>query len=87
MWSVRDRVSGLDGTTNGMSWDTIRFTLCQGQTNRKRYQKLFEKIAIPKILLPSRRAVERFCRAVMIEVGVSALRPSGSISPIPDVAN
>lgn len=61
LWQ-RNRVGGLEGTRDRMSWGMLRFILGPGQANRARYAALFEEQTLPKISLPTRRALRRFFR-------------------------
>jgi len=54
------RVGGLDGVTDRVSWEMIRFILGPGQANRRRYRETFDQSQIPKVFLANRRALERF---------------------------
>jgi adenylate kinase family enzyme len=59
-WSSEDRVGGLDGSTERLSWEMFRFILTAAQTNRRRNRNLFDELALPKIIIPNRRTLERF---------------------------
>lgn len=58
----RVRVGGLEGTRDRLSWEMIHFTLGPGQYGRRRNRALFDRLDLPKIRLPSRRALLTFYR-------------------------
>jgi adenylate kinase family enzyme len=58
----RERLGGLDGTRDRVNWGMIRYIAGYGRSNRRRYRDLFDETALPKALLPSRRALRRFYR-------------------------
>jgi len=61
-WSGRQRIGGLEGTRDRVSWEMIHYILGTGQANRRRYRTLFDELDFPKVFLPSRSALERFYR-------------------------
>jgi adenylate kinase family enzyme len=60
--SMRQRVGGLEGTSDRLSWEMIHYILGPGRTNRSKYRALFAELDLPKIYLPDRRALEGFYR-------------------------
>ncbi|MGC1301626.1 MAG: hypothetical protein WA840_04555 [Caulobacteraceae bacterium] len=58
----KDRVGALDGRKDSVKWLMIRHIAIVTPKNRQRYAELFNGIDLPKISLPSARAIERFYR-------------------------
>jgi adenylate kinase family enzyme len=62
-WFERDRRGDLEGSSSSVKWVMIRHIAVSTPPSRKRYRALFEKIDLPKILLPSPRELADFYRA------------------------
>ena len=60
--STHDRIGGLDGNTDKLSWEMFRYILTTGQANRRKYRQLFEELTLPKIFIPNRQVLDRFYR-------------------------
>jgi adenylate kinase family enzyme len=56
------RIGGLDGMTDRVSWDMVRYILGAGQSGRRRHRRDFGAITIPKVFISNRRALDRFYR-------------------------
>lgn len=54
------RVGSLDGSTERLSSEMFRFILTAEQANRRRNRVVFDELDLPKIIIPNRRALERF---------------------------
>ena len=67
-WGRRERVGGLAGTEDRISWEMIRYILGTGQANQRRYRALFKELALPKIFLANRAALGRFYRDEILRV-------------------
>ena len=61
-WSKRDRAGALNGGLDSVKWGVIQHILGAGRTNRSRYQQMFEEISLPKVRLPSIKALAEFYR-------------------------
>lgn len=66
--STRNRIGGLEGTKERITWSMIRFILGPGQTNKHRYRRVFEETGLPKIYLPDRHALNLFYRQHKIQI-------------------
>lgn len=63
------RIGGLEGVEDAISWEMIRFLLGQAQRNRRKYRAMFRDVTLPKLFLPNRAALERFCRDEHLTTG------------------
>jgi adenylate kinase family enzyme len=54
------RVGGLDGVSEHLSWEMIRWILGPARSARTRRRAQFEALTLPKLLLPDRAAVNAF---------------------------
>ncbi|WP_230671627.1 hypothetical protein [Rathayibacter sp. Leaf248] len=61
-WSPGDRIGGLEGTRDRVSLAMLRFLVGPARAGRLRLLRAFEAVDAPKLLLPDRRALERFRR-------------------------
>ncbi|MCJ1695167.1 hypothetical protein MT349_05180 [Rathayibacter caricis] len=61
-WSPVDRIGGLEGTRDRVSLAMLRFLVGPARAGRLRLLRAFEAVDAPKLLLPDRRALERFRR-------------------------
>lgn len=59
-WFEKDRIGTLAGKQDSVKWDMIHHIAIVTPRNRKRYETLFDAIALPKIKLPTQRALDRF---------------------------
>ncbi|ARC57063.1 hypothetical protein AS850_08245 [Frondihabitans sp. 762G35] len=57
-----ERIGGLDGTRDRVNIDMVRYILGPGRRARARYSQLFQESTLPKVLLPSRSALQSFYR-------------------------
>jgi adenylate kinase family enzyme len=57
-----ERIGGLDGTRDTVNPEMVRYIIGSGRRARARYAVLFQESRLPKIRLPSRRALQRFYR-------------------------
>ena len=62
-WSRRERIGGLDGTRDRVTFAMLRFLLGPSRRSRGRYRRLHEESEIPSVLLPDRAALDAFLRA------------------------
>ena len=61
-WFERDRLGGLDGGSDSVKWAMIHHIAVATRRNRRRYDELFDALALPKIRLASPRAINRCYR-------------------------
>ena len=59
----KERVGALDGRKDSLKWTMIHHVAVATRENRRRYAELFGEIGLPKISLPSARAIAGFYRA------------------------
>ncbi len=59
----KDRIGALEGRKDSVKWAMIHHVAVATRANRRRYAGLFREIDLPKISLPSARAIDRFYRA------------------------
>ena len=62
-WFETERFGALDGGKDSIKWSMIRHIAITTRANRKRYEALFEDIALPKIRLMDRAALAAFYRS------------------------
>ncbi|WP_404430011.1 hypothetical protein LG299_10640 [Microbacterium lacus] len=56
------RAGGLEGTRDRLSWDMVHFISVHTRPSRRRRREVFERLEIPKLLLPIPAAVSDFYR-------------------------
>lgn len=61
-WFERQRHGGLAGGRDSVKWAMLHHILFATRANRQRYRRIFEDIALPKVLLDSPRAITDFYR-------------------------
>lgn len=61
-WFDHARHGGLEGAGDQANWTMIRHILGASRTNRRRYRRMFEDLALPKLRLGSARAIDGFYR-------------------------
>jgi adenylate kinase family enzyme len=54
----RQRIGGLEGARERIHWAMLRHIVVATPANRKRYATLVEALALPKVSLPSARALQ-----------------------------
>jgi hypothetical protein len=57
------RVGGLSGGRDRVTWRMIRHIAVVTPGNRARYRRMFDGLDLPKLALPSRRAIAAFYRS------------------------
>ncbi len=62
-WFEAGRHGGLEGGRDSVKWAMLRYITTTARRNRRRYQEMFEEIALPKIRLASAREIARFYRS------------------------
>jgi adenylate kinase family enzyme len=58
----KDRIGALDGRKDSVKWTMIHHVAVVTRGSRRRYAELFREVDLPKISLPSVRAIDRFYR-------------------------
>lgn len=58
----KDRLGALEGGRGSVKWDMIHHIAVATPKNRKKYQAMFEELALPKLRLSSLRAIKRCFR-------------------------
>jgi adenylate kinase family enzyme len=61
-WFERERNGTLEGGSDSVNWEMIRHIAIVTPGNRKRYEKIFDQIILPKITLSTTRELECFYR-------------------------
>lgn len=62
-WFEHDRRGALEGCRDSVKWQMIHHIAVVTPANRRRYAKMYEKIALPKIKLVTADDLRRFYRA------------------------
>jgi adenylate kinase family enzyme len=55
----QDRLGGLEGGRDSLKWTMIHHIAVVSPRNRKRYVEMVERVAMPKVSLPSARAIRQ----------------------------
>ena len=63
----RDRVGALEGGHDSIKWNMIHHIAIVTPGNRKRYAEMYRQIQLPKICLPSMRAINECYRQWNLE--------------------
>lgn len=58
-WFERDRAGGLEGGRDSVKWAMLHHIGVVTPRNRQRYAELYRQATLPKLALPSARAIER----------------------------
>jgi adenylate kinase family enzyme len=58
----KDRLGALEGGRDSVKWDMIHHIAVTTPKNRKKYQAMFEELALPKLRLSSLRAIKQCFR-------------------------
>jgi len=61
-WFDRIRHGTLEGADDRANWLMIRHILGASRANRRRYRRMFDDLALPKLQLGSARAIDGFYR-------------------------
>ena len=80
-WFEPDRIGALDGGRDSVKWLMIRHIAVDTRRNRRRYRAMFDRIDLPRVLLPDAAALAAFYRDHGLERFPTGLhhrhRPSG----------
>lgn len=66
-WFEEQRHGGLDGASERVRWNMLRYIAFATHRKRRSAGVLFDRIALPKVALRSVRAIARFYRAEGLE--------------------
>lgn len=66
-WLRQDRRGALEGGIDSVKWEMVRHIVVTTRVNRRRYQEIFESIALPKVKLMTLRGQACFCLAAGLE--------------------
>lgn len=61
-WSGQGRAGGLEGGRDRIKWDMLHHIAVVTPRHRKRYAQMYRHIGLPKIFLPSARAISECYR-------------------------
>ncbi|HMR33773.1 MAG TPA: AAA family ATPase [Geminicoccaceae bacterium] len=61
-WLERDRAGGLEGGKDSVKWNMIHHITVTTRASRRRYASMFHEVDLPKLRLPSIRAIEQYYR-------------------------
>lgn len=62
-WLERDRVGGLEGGRDSVKWNMIHHIAVVNRAGRRRNDRLFERLDLPRVRLGSARALDDFYRS------------------------
>lgn len=57
-WFERERAGALEGCRDSIKWSMIHYITVVTPTNRRRYADIYRDIQLPKVCLPSARAID-----------------------------
>ncbi len=62
-WFQPDRAGGLEGVTDRVKWQMIRYITVTTRAKRRHYKEIFDHVSLPKLRLSTAREVARFYRS------------------------
>jgi adenylate kinase family enzyme len=61
-WFERERLGALDGGQDSVKWSMIHHIAVTTRANRKRYDEMFARVSVPKVMLRTPRELAAFYR-------------------------
>lgn len=61
-WFERERLGALEGCQDSVKWSMIHHIAVTTRANRKRYDEMFARVSVPKVMLRTPRELAAFYR-------------------------